>query len=191
MNRTTQVCFSFLAAGLGAAGCAGGDPTETNREFVPEMVDSIPYDSFAENPVTRDKKTLIAPVKGTIPRGFTPFHYGDSLEEAARAGRELESPISPSAENAARGEKVWKSFCVPCHGQGGLGDGPVIPRFPAPPSLLAKNALELPDGRIFHIITKGQGLMPAHGTQISAEDRWKVILHVRSLQKPASAGGKP
>ncbi len=187
MNRAALLLMFCLPA----AGCAGGDPTETNLEFVPEMVDSIPYDSFAPNPVTRDGKTLIAPAKGTIPRGYTPFRYGESLEESARAGRELESPVPPTPENVARGQKVFRSFCVPCHGQGGLGDGPVIPRFPAPPSLLGKRAVGLPDGQLFHIITRGQGLMPPHASQISPDDRWKAIHHVRALQKTAAPGGTP
>ncbi|MFO0758310.1 MAG: cytochrome c [Byssovorax sp.] len=187
MNRAM---LSFIVAPLLAAGCGGSDPTETNLEFLPEMVDSIPYDSFAPNPVTRDKKTLIAPVKGTVPRGYTPFHYGDGPEEAIRAGRELQNPFPATAENTARGEKVFRSFCVPCHGKGGEGDGPVIPRFPAPPSLVAKNALSLPDGQIFHIITRGQGIMPSHGSQVSPDDRWKAVLHIRALQKPAR-GEKP
>jgi mono/diheme cytochrome c family protein len=175
---------------LGAGGCAEADPTKTNLEILPEMVDSVPYDSFAENPVTRDGKTLLVPVKGTIPRGHTPFHYGSGPEEAARAGRELTNPVPDTPESAARGERVFRTFCTPCHGAGGLGDGPVVPRFPAPPSLVAAHARGLPDGRLFHVISRGQGLMPSHASQIGPEDRWKAVRYLRALQKSAG-GGKP
>jgi mono/diheme cytochrome c family protein len=178
MNRA--LC---AALALAAAGCAEGDPRTTNLEFVPEMVDAVPFESFSPNPVTRDHKTMLAPPKGSIPRGFRPFHYGAGPAEAARAGREIESPVPASPENVARGEKVYRTFCTPCHGAGGLGDGPVVPRFPAPPSLVAEHARALPDGQLYHVITRGQGLMPPHASQIQPDDRWKAVLYVRSLQQ--------
>jgi mono/diheme cytochrome c family protein len=173
----------LLLISLLAAGCAPSDPTRTNLEFVPEMVDSVPFDTFSPNPVTHDGKTLMLPAKGTIPRGFTPFHYGPGPVEAERAGRELSSPVPESPEVLARGEKVFRTFCTPCHGAAGQGDGPVVPRFPQPPSLTAAHAKAMPDGRIFHVITHGQGLMPSHASQIAADDRWRAIHWVRSLQK--------
>jgi mono/diheme cytochrome c family protein len=38
------------------------------------------------------------------------------------------------------------------------------------------------DGQIFHVLNFGQGNMSSYASQISREDRWKVILYVRSLQ---------
>ena len=181
----------FVALGaLAAAGCTGGDPTQTNLEYVPEMIDSVPYDSFAPNPVTRDGKTLLTPATGTTPRGFAPLHSGAAPDEAARAGRELTSPIEATPAVLARGEKEFRTFCTPCHGASALGDGPVVPRFPAPPSLLAAHARAMPDGQMFHVISRGQGLMPSHASQVRPADRWKIIAYVRSLQA-AGAGGKP
>jgi mono/diheme cytochrome c family protein len=174
------------AAALGclALGC-DSDPIQPRREFLPDMVDSVPYDSFDPNPNTRDGKTLIAPPPGTVARGVTPFHYGATPAEAERAGRELHSPVPASPEALARGQAAFLAYCAHCHGPGGLGDGPVIPRFPMPPSLVAERARSLPDGRLFHLITRGQGLMPAHGAQVVPADRWKIILHLRALQKAA------
>ncbi|MHB8872923.1 MAG: c-type cytochrome [Myxococcaceae bacterium] len=160
-------------------------PTLPRREFLPEMVDSVPYDSFAPNPNTRDGKTLLEPPAGTIARGVTPFHYGSTPAEAERAGRELVSPVPQSPAALARGAAAFASYCSHCHGPAGLGDGPVIPKFPMPPSLTAARARALPDGRLFHIITRGQGLMPPHGAQVVPADRWKIIQHLRALQTAA------
>ena len=44
----------------------GGDTSEPNYEFLPGMVYSIPYDSFAENQNFPDGKTLQPPLPGTI-----------------------------------------------------------------------------------------------------------------------------
>ncbi len=184
--------MALLAAGcataLLAAGCDGGDPRQTNLEYLPEMIDSLPYDSFAPNPNTRDGKTLMAPPRGAIPRGFAPLHYGPGPEEAARAGRELTSPLPDAPEHVARGKVLFKRFCTPCHGAAGAGDGPIIPPFPAPPPLMAEHAKKMPDGQLFHVIGFGQGLMPAHGAQIAQADRWALVRFIRSLQTPYVGG---
>lgn len=177
----------LAALAVAALGC-GRDPTQRNLEFVPEMIDSIAYDSFAPNPVTHDRKTLIAPVPGTIPRGFSPLRYGPGRAEAERAGRELESPVPASDASRSRGKQLYDTFCAVCHGRGGLGDGPVIPQFPMPPSLLTDRARRMPDGQMFHVISLGQGLMSSYAAQVRQQDRWKILHHVRALQ---AAGGKP
>ena len=162
------------------------DFSRPNLEFLPEMVRSVPYDSFAPNPNFPDGKTLQQPVPGTIPRGILPLHYEATSQDAVRAGEELENPNSVENQAALqRGDLVFRNFCLPCHGATGKGDGPVIGRgYPPPPSLLSNRAMHMKDGQIFHIITYGQRNMPAHGTQIAQEDRWKVILHIRTLQLP-------
>jgi mono/diheme cytochrome c family protein len=185
MNRSLARSM-LLAAALLPLGC-GDDPTLPRREFVPEMVDSVPYDSFAANPVTRDGKTLQRPPEGTIPRGYYPFHYGDGPEEAAKAGNELKSPYeTPTPADLARGSDMFGIFCTPCHGKGGGGDGPIIPKFPTPPSLTAAHAKGLKDGTLYHIITRGQNTMPSYATQVLPDDRWKIVAHIRTLQ----GGGK-
>ncbi len=166
------------------------DATRPNLEFLPEMVRTARYNAFSPNSNFPDGKTLQAPVPGTIPRGYLPLDYRATPEDAARAGRELKNPFS-SAEAMAleRGASVYRNFCQACHGTTGLGDGPVALRgFPAPPSLLVEKAVKMPDGQIFHILTYGQKNMPSYASQISREDRWKVILFVRSLQKPPHPG---
>jgi mono/diheme cytochrome c family protein len=177
------------AALLVFAGCEQ-DVSKPNYEYAPDMVSSVAYDSFAPNPNTKDGKTLLSPAPGSVPRGYKPLHLTAGPEEAARAGRELKNPYPASPELLARGHVAFTRYCSPCHGTGGLGDGLVTARFPIPPSLLADHAKGLPDGQIFHIITYGQGLMPAHGSQVAPEDRWKIVHFVRSLQNPPTTAAK-
>jgi mono/diheme cytochrome c family protein len=159
------------------------DPASPGWEFMPDMARSVPYDSYAPNPVTRDGKTLQPPVPGTIAwDGPLPFHYAATPEEALRAGRELSSPVPPSPAALARGQAVFQTFCAVCHGLKGAGDGPLIPKFPNPPSYTSARLLTMPDGQIFHVITHGSGMMPGYAGQIAPEDRWKVVAWVRTLQ---------
>ena len=161
------------------------DPSARNVEVFPNMARSVPYDAFASNPNFPDDMTLRPRVPGTVIRGMMPLHYAATPADAQRAGRELTNPFAPNdAAALARGAAVYATYCEICHGPAGKGDGTVAQRgFPAPPSLLADKARNLADGQIFHIITFGQNNMPSYASQIDREDRWNVILHVRSLQR--------
>jgi mono/diheme cytochrome c family protein len=165
------------------------DSARPNIEVLPEMVQSVAYESYSVNPNFRDGKTMQLPPPHTVARGTHDFPYGPAEEEAARAGRELASPYSPDEPAVLeRGAGRYRTFCQHCHGPTGRGDGPVSMRgFPAPPPFNSEQALELEDGRIFHIITYGQKNMPAHSGQIPAEDRWRIVAHVRSLQRALAA----
>lgn len=180
-----------LAANLGLR----ADPVLPNWEVLPEMVRTARYDAFAPNENFPDGKTLQPPVPGTIPVEALPLHYAATPADALRAGEELRAPGPPGAAARQRGAVVFANFCQACHGASGMGDGPVVRRgFPAPPSLLADRAVKMKDGQLFHILTYGQVSMPSYAAQLSREDRWNVIAHLRAWQRrsdPTSPGGSP
>jgi len=157
------------------------------------MVHSIPFDSFASNPNYMDRKTIQLPIQGTVARGASLFDYEATEADALRAGEELSSPWNAAGTDGDellsakdRGRKVYSTFCLPCHGAIGAGDGPVAMHgFPPPPPLGAEKSLKMSDGQMFHVLTYGQKNMPPYAAQITAADRWKAILHVRSLQDAA------
>jgi mono/diheme cytochrome c family protein len=140
------------------------------------------YRSQTANPILPLGMTAQPAVTGTVPRGFQPFHYGPDAAESERAGRELLNPLSPTAENLARGQYIYVNYCAVCHGATGGGDGPLIPKYPNPVSYQTEKSKALPDGTMFHVITLGRNNMPAHAAQVSADDRWRVILYIRKLQ---------
>ncbi len=164
------------------------DITQRNYEFLPEMVYSVPYDTYSDNPVFPDGKTLQRPVEGTIPRGTTPLHYQATKEDAERAGRELSNPFG-SDDMAAknRGANLFRTYCAICHDKDGTGHGPVVKRgYPAPPSLLSDKAKAMPAGQMYHLLTYGQGNMPGYAVQVMPVDRWRTILYVQNkLQQSA------
>jgi mono/diheme cytochrome c family protein len=153
-----------------------------NLEWPTQMQYSPAYLSQTSNPVLPNGMTEQPPVPGTIPRGFQPFHYGPGPEEAMRAGNELKNPFPPDEGNIARGQQVYNNYCAVCHGMTGGGDGPLIPKYPNPPSYNTDKSKSLADGNMFHVITIGRNNMPSHAAQVSADDRWKVILYIRKLQ---------
>lgn len=186
MNRWLLNAGLFLALllSLGLHRWVSWDPKKRNFEFAPDMARSPRWNTFAERPGASHQPVLQPPVPGTVAVDASLLPFSPGPEEALRAGMELANPISPADPRIAlRGAKLYQTFCQPCHGAGGQGDGPVVFRgFPAPPPLGAERALAMADGQIFHVITFGQQNMPAYGGQIAEEERWLLVHYVRFLQ---------
>ncbi len=159
------------------------DPTARNVEIFTEMAYSRAYESLSRSPELPHGSTQQPLAEGVVLRGSLPFRFGAGPEEALRAGHELENPSSGDPADLARGGQLYQRFCAVCHGGDGAGGGSVVLRgMLPPPSLLAARASQMKDGEMFHILTKGQGIMASYAAQIAPEDRWKVIGYVRSLQ---------
>jgi mono/diheme cytochrome c family protein len=171
------------------------DVSQPNYDFLPEaqMAYSVAYDSFSPNPNFPDGLTLRSPPQGAIARGQSPLHYQPTPEDALRAGRELKNPFTQDDSlRLKRGNEVFDHVCQVCHGPIGEGNGPVTQHgFPLSASLLAERAVQMKDGQMFHILTYGQGRMPALAAQLTPEDRWSAILHVRMLQGPYAPSHVP
>ena len=158
------------------------DASQPNGEFFPDMVRSPAAKSQGDLDGEPTDRALPA---GVVPRGRLPFRYGTGPEEAKRAGGELTNPFAATdAAALARGAEVFRVFCSVCHGAAGEADGIAVQRgMIQPPSFLAVRAMTIKDGEMFHVVTRGQGNMASYASQVAPEDRWKAILHVRSLQK--------
>jgi mono/diheme cytochrome c family protein len=169
--------------------------TLPNYEFVPEaqMVRTPAYDSFTPVSGLADGRSLRTPPLGTIIRGQMPLHYQPTLQDAIRAGQELQNPFCfDDTDRLERGTSIFTNYCQVCHGPLGLGNGPITRGgFPPPSSLLAERAVQMKDGQMFHVLTYGQGNMPAFNGPLSSDDRWSVILHIRMLQGPYSPEPAP
>lgn len=166
------------------------DRNNPGYAYMPDMYYSQAYEAFTANPLFKDSLTMQTPVKGTIARGHEPQYpyLPKSADEQKRAGLELVNPVPPGPEVLATGKEQYTIFCSMCHGDKGDGKGYLVTskRFTALPTPLTGDLVRnKPDGEIFHVITLGSlsGLMGAHGSQISPENRWKIVHYVRELQK--------
>jgi len=61
------------------------------------------------------------------------------------------------------------------------------PLWVPPRSLHADAVRAQPAGEIFNTITNGKGKMPAYGPQIPVEDRWRIVLYEKALQRSQHA----
>lgn len=141
--------------------------------YMPDMVTSPAYKAQAEG-------SMRMPVKGTIPRDYEPYPYKTDPEAA---GRDLKNPLRSTREILVRGQTMFNTYCVVCHGPAGEGDGSIVPKFPRPPSIQSEKVRTWSDGRIYHVMTMGQNLMPSYASQVAPADRWAIVHYVRVLQR--------
>jgi mono/diheme cytochrome c family protein len=177
----------LVALALGALTLAAllwPDPSRRNLAYAPDMAESPALGTYEGEDRRGGARTLRTPVIGTVPRGALPLHYEPSEADAQRAALELQMPIPVADEPAdVRVAQSFQAFCQPCHGRDGHGDGITIKRgFQPPPSLLTQRARDMKDGQMFHVLTYGQKLMPSHASQLSPDERWRLIKHIRALQ---------
>lgn len=91
------------------------------------------------------------------------------------------APFLFDAESVKAGEQIYQTNCKSCHGDPGKGNYAKLNPIPKDPSSAEyqKNT----DGEMFFILSHGRGLMPNFTNVLSADQRWKVISYVRSLNK--------
>jgi mono/diheme cytochrome c family protein len=189
-NQIKGFCFRSVLLVLLAMILFGCDRDRNNPgwDYFPDMFYSTAYESYTKNPNFKDGITMRTPAEGSIPLGFVPFDFTLEPESRIKAGIELINPFSATPEVITRGKKIYSTFCLGCHGIGGDGDGNLYTSklYPLKPRPLSSgNSLILKDGEIYHSITLGFGSMGAHGAQIAPDDRWKLVLYIRTLQKDA------
>ena len=167
-----MVCLRAMTYALLGVILSACQHEQPNVIYMPDMV-------YTKATKPQDGKMRVPP-SGTIPQGLQTYPYPQDPEAAAA---HLVNPLRPTAQTLARGEHIFNTFCIVCHGKLGEGNGSIIPKYPRPPSLQSEKIRQIADGGIYHIITRGQNLMPSYAAQIDPTDRWAVIHYVRVLQR--------
>jgi len=191
VTKIVSLTLATIAASFMMQSC-GAEGDHPGFEFMPNMYRSPSYETYSENPVFKNGITSQLNVEGTIPRGFTPFEYNNTLKDYLRAGNELSNPLTLDVKTLAEGKKLYEMFCAHCHGTKGDGKGsikhPVYGAIPAYSDAIAPRRSgatmsELNDGQIFHTIVFGLNAMGPHASQLTQEERWKIVHYVHELQQ--------
>lgn len=177
-----------LAAALLLAACAGpGATQQTQLEWQPDMYQQPDLHAFSTDPMNPDLSATMVPPAGTTPVNYNPFPQASDVTGMDQ----LRNPLPVTPQVLAAGRKLFNTYCIVCHGARADGLGYIVPKMTQPPPLIAKpatggNPLEFSDGRIFSIITGGQGNMPSYQTELNAQQRWAIVHYVRVLQRAAN-----
>lgn len=172
----------ILATLLILAGCNGG-PNKTNIELVQNMMDQPVVKSQGWIPEEGANTQMRVPPVHTVARNEYIYKYADDIAGGDRQSNPIAGQMTPQVLETGR--KYYDIYCAVCHGHTGAGDGTVAERMAVKPrNLLGADAKAYSDGRIFHAISAGRGVMRPYASQIpDPEIRWKIVNYVRSLQK--------
>jgi mono/diheme cytochrome c family protein len=191
---------------LFAVGCTaqGDDP---GLEYAPQMYHSVPYEPLTQitnkdagkwlssiddeqgefynsNPYNPHNMNERVPPPNTVRRtqaDVLPYRVpADSLTYASTY---IENPLDSTSAVVQEGMLLYTSFCSPCHGGAGQGDGLVGKVYLGVPAYNKGTYREMTGGHVFHVITYGKGRMYPHGSQIDILDRWKIVRYVQTLQQ--------
>ncbi len=197
-----RIKFVLLAGVVAGLLSCGTDPNDTGTEFAPNMYHSVGYEPMSQtqgdsNTINPLGMNMRLPVQGTVARKR--YTGSDSLKQAfltqelisktipndsiSYSEKSLFNPIAATPENIEEGKLQYERFCQHCHGETGKGDGLVAKAYKGVPVYSSDALKTLNDGHIYHVITHGKGRMWPHGSQISSENRWKIVLYVHELQK--------
>ena len=186
------VVLTFLIGG-----CKAGSD-RTGRDYMPDMRYPQSYETYDYNPNFEGSTPSPQPVAGTIPRGKLPEnafeeediqksflfqqYYPATPDGYEAAGNELKNPLELNDANLKKGKAIYDIYCLVCHGEKGDGDGSIVQSRAFPPvPAYSERLAGLSEGKMFHSITYGRNLMGSYASQVSAEDRWKVIYYIQKM----------
>ena len=207
MKLFKKYIIMLLSTGLMLFWSCTKHPDSPGYEYVPDMYRSQAIEAYVdyglvgdvEHPELKSKMSARIPAHGTIQyrknrdlaKIFVPFEYNVGEDERIRAGKEVFIPsyyTSDSvsiASNISEGKRLYGIFCSHCHGNEGKGDGSIANKtdeIVCPDLTKVNNAIN-EAGSIFHIITYGKGVMGPHLSQLNKDERWKLVMYIRSELK--------
>ena len=199
--------ISTLALSIAVMMISCGDKRDTGRTYMPDMAYSRAYESYAE----RDSSVFTTdvndrghkifynnmPVSGTIKRGeLFPFPVVPASMNSVDSGalllsEQVTNPLSSmTGAELEEAERLFNINCAVCHGAKGGNDGPLAPKVGGVKSIIAASP-GYSDGRIFYVITYGQNNMGSYASQLSREQRWRVVQYIRTLEPKTAVAVTP
>ncbi len=168
MSRRALAIAAVLVLGAGASGCTTLD----------NAIAKVPwFTTMARTPSVKPFEMPRTPPPGAVPV----TGREDSLDILTDL-KGLKNPVPPTAASLARGQILFNTYCIVCHGPAGHSDGTVVSKFVPPPDITQPTTQARSDGYLYAMIKQGRGIMPKYGDKIFGVDRWNVVNYVRKLQ---------
>ena len=100
--------------------------------------------------------------------------------------KQVKNPVPPSDTALKSIRPVYLDKCAVCHGDSGKGDGHDASLYvPEPTNFTnAKRMNAVTDGELFYTISKGHKPMPSFKKRLTEEQRWQMVLLIRSFATP-------
>ena len=98
----------------------------------------------------------------------------------------FKNPEISDAASIKNGKTLYQTYCAPCHGDKGKGDGPASASLnPKPADHTSAIVQAESDGTIYYKISEGHKhtAMPPFKSVLSADQRWAIVNYMRTLRK--------
>lgn len=144
------------------------------------------FEAQEENPFFANHRSMRMPVEGTVARGNLHENkaYYQGINDDSSFVENI--PVDLTKSFLKRGQKQYNTYCTPCHGITGDGQGIImVGRYgyvPAP-TYHQDRLRNAEDGYIYSTIANGIRNMPSYAHQVDVEDRWAIVAYVRALQR--------
>lgn len=106
--------------------------------------------------------------------------------------KKLKNPVAPTDSTLKAAKGFYMNECAECHGEHGKGDGPkAMMHTPMPADLTDAGQMStVTDGEIFYQISEGKKPMPSFKKRLTEDERWGLVLFVRSFSQPSAVTDK-
>lgn len=156
---------------------------QPNYQYMPNMYESVPYDTYGKYSVFPEGYERLNPAEGSIARGWMPYDYENSTEGLASAKANLTNALPYTESNLEVGKELYEIYCAICHGKNGDGQGTLAKR----EKILGVPAYNdvgraITEGSIYHVMYFGINTMGSYASQMTEEEMWKVDHYVMSLK---------
>ena len=178
--------LSFMVGAV-ALMTACKDDKSPNYQYMPNMYESVAYETYSEsnafrspNAKSENGKEGQLPHAGTIKRGYVPYELPNTPEGYA-ASKAVTNPFPAEKMDAKKAEELFNIYCAICHGTAGDGKGKLVTqgRFLGVPNYKDR---QITEGSVNHVITYGLNSMGSYANQLNREERWLVSNYVMQLK---------
>ncbi len=200
MKKTVIISALIITGVIALVSCH--DKREPGRIYMPDMAYSRAYETYA----LRDSSVFTTdmsesghkiyynalPVHGTMKRGeLAPYTVPNDSNGLMNLSGLVKNPLPPlSKEDSLEAGRLFNINCGICHGVKAEANGPVAAKIGGVKSIIAAatgsaTSPAFSDGRLFFVMTYGQGNMGSYASQLTKTQRWMIVHYIRSLQPKA------
>lgn len=104
--------------------------------------------------------------------------------EPPKSADDLKNPVTADANSIKDGKANYITYCTPCHGDKGKGDGVAAAGLSIKPADHSSAAIQSKtDGALYWEMSEGHNPMPAYKTAFTDKQRWDLVNYIRTLAK--------
>ena len=200
MKKLAIIATLILSMAAVFIGCK--DKRSPGSIYMPDMTYSRAYESYA----TRDSAFFTTdandaghkifynnlPPAGTIKRGeLFPFNVPNDSNGLITLSAQVKNPMEAlTGKDLEEAGRLFNINCAVCHGAKGEANGPLAEKVGGVKNIITASP-NYSDGRIFFVMEYGQGNMGSYASQLSREQRWRIVQYIRTLEAKTAAATTP